>query len=116
MSILTTSEKDQLMDILRVIFRGQHSRFESVKHGFNNRTVNLVEEALNELIECNQGMKDLVTSLTGGASKIAKGWLKRVLRSFSQRLKDNRIQLDGLGCQVTTARNYGTAIYLSAAS
>jgi len=49
-------------------------------------------------------------------AKISKGWQKIVLRSFSQQLNGNRIQLDGLGCQVTTARNYGMAICLSAAS
>lgn len=115
MSILSSTEKDQIMDILRVIFRGQHSQFESVKHNFKSDTLNLVEEALTELMECNQSMKELTTSLVGGASRITKGWLKRVLRTYSRRLKEKSIQFDGLGCQVTAARNYRTAIYLSAA-
>ena len=114
MSTLTTSEKDHVMDILRVVFRGQHSRFESVKHGFTTDTLRLLEEALLELIECNQAMKELIRSVAGGVSRVSKGWLKPVLRTFSRYLKDNKIQFDGLACQVTTARNYGTAIYLSA--
>lgn len=114
MSILASSEKDQLMDILRIIFRGQHSQFESIKDNFNSDTLHLVEEALTELMECNQSMKELATSLVGGASRISKGWLKQVLRTISRRLKDEAIRFDGLGCQITVIRNYRTAIYYSA--
>ncbi|MDX1756266.1 MAG: hypothetical protein R3175_09425 [Marinobacter sp.] len=114
MSILTSSEKDQVMDILGVIFRGQHSQFESVKDNFNSDTLYLLEEALTALMECNQSMKELATGLVGGASRLTKGWLKQVLRTISRRLKDDAIQFDGLGCQVTVVRNYRTAIYYSA--
>lgn len=114
MNMLTSSEKDHLMDILSVIFRGQHTQFYSVKNNFDSRTLELVEQALSELIKCNNSLKSFVTSLIGGAALVHRGWLRNVLKRFAEHLKDNSVEFDGLACQGRVAINYKTAIFDSA--
>ncbi len=64
--MLTRQEKDDLMTVINILFDDNQLR--GLKPNLNERTAEVVEQAMEELIKCNNSMKELVTGLTMGIS------------------------------------------------
>ncbi len=111
MGSLTNEEKESLARIIQAMY-GQIS-FLSQKQRFNEKTVDAVEKALKSTANCNANMKDLITSLIGGSSLLATGWLKRALRSVERKIDSDRIKFDSFLCRVTGARNWRSEIEMT---
>ena len=109
---LATDEQDSLLEIIEVIY-GYNSEFHNLKRSFNERTVEVVETALNELIKCNASMKALVVDLIGGAASLTKGWLKFAIKSISYMLKSEGVKFNGLACRNQVAGLYANEIRMS---
>lgn len=112
---LTVEEQNDLLEIIDVVF-GYNSEFHSLKQFFNEKTVDVVEIALNELLRCNESMKLLIAELVGATAILTKGWLKRALNVTSYVLKNERVKLNGLGCRERVISLYSnevrTSVYL----
>lgn len=100
------------MTVIDILFDDNQLR--AVKKSFNERTLELVEQAMEELVKCNANMKELVTGLTMGLSVFTRGWLKQSLDKVAQALRDKRLQFDGMACRNQVAANFVRPIYLSA--
>ncbi|WP_148861867.1 hypothetical protein [Marinobacter fonticola] len=111
---MLSTEKDNLLTVIEILFDGEHSQFAALKDQFTEETAELVEQAMEELIKCNERMKSLVTGLVGGAKVFARGWLRQNLDKVSRALEDRRLQFDGMACRVQVAANFKRAIYMSA--
>ncbi|MCP5015425.1 MAG: hypothetical protein GY938_09100 [Ketobacter sp.] len=109
---LSTDEKDDLMEVIEILY-GYDSEIQNYKSGFNERTVEAVEEALAALIKCNDNMKSLIVDLLGGARFLAKGWLKKILGQFRKRLENEKIKFNGLACRSVVSGNWKSAIIIS---
>lgn len=110
--MLSRQEKDDLMTVIDILF--DDSRLRSLKPNFNERTVEAVELAMEELVKCNANMKNLVTGLLVGASVLTRGWLRQSLDKIAQALSDRRLQFDGMACRNQVAINFKREIYHSA--
>lgn len=110
--MLTMQEKNDLMTVINILFKD--NQLQALKHDFNDRTVEVVEKAMEELVKCNARMKELVTGLTLGISIFTRGWLKRSLDKVAQGLRDRRLKFDGMACRHQVAAIYQREIYLSA--
>lgn len=51
------------MTVIEILFDGEHSQFAALKDQFTEETAELVEQAMEELIRCNDRMKSLVMGL-----------------------------------------------------
>ena len=107
--MLTIEEQNDLYDVI-VASLGEDSSIRGVKAGFNELTVDQVEQVIIEQAKCNQLMKELVADLLGGSSLFAKGWLRKNLKKFSKTLKDEKVKFNGYGCLVKTKSNWKSAI------
>ena len=110
--MLARQEKDDLMTIINILFDDNQLR--SVKHNFNERTAEVVEQAMEELVKCNASMKELVTGLTTGISVFTRGWLKQSLDRIARALRDRQLQFDGMACRNQVTINFRMEIYRSA--
>jgi|TARA_R110002072_G_scaffold111564_3_gene239731 urease gamma subunit len=110
--MLTRQEKDDLMTIINILFDDNQLR--GLKHNFNERTAEVVEQAMEELVKCNASMKELVTGLTMGISVFTRGWLKQSLDRIARALRDKQLQFDGMGCRNQVTINFRMEIYRSA--
>lgn len=109
---LSAVEKEELMDIIEIAF-GPDSSIENVKSGFNDETVDAVETALNELLECNAAMKELIVNLLGGARYPARGWLKKIIGQFRRELNNNKLKFNGAACRNTAHIKWRQAIIIT---
>lgn len=109
MNRLTKEEQEALAKILEAMF-GSSVEITSSKSKFNERTVVAVENALEAVAKCNANMKDLVTSLIGGSSFIASGWLKRMLKTVERRIESDRIKFDGFACRAVGLSRWRTEV------
>lgn len=109
--MLTRQEKDDLMTVINILFDDNQLR--GLKPSLNERTAEVVEQAMEELVKCNNSMKELVTGLTMGISVFTRGWLKQSLDKIAQALRDKQLQFDGMACRHQVAANFGTEIYRS---
>lgn len=66
--MLTTAEKNDLYAII-VASLGEDAAIRANTGGFNELTVEVVEQALTEQAKCNQSMKQLVIGLLNGSSR-----------------------------------------------
>jgi hypothetical protein len=107
--MLTTEEKNDLYAII-VASLGEDSSIRAAKNGFNELTVELVEQALIEQAKCNQSMKNLVRGLLNGSSFLVKGWLRRNIQRFAKTLNDEKIRFNGYGCVAQTKATWKTSI------
>lgn len=112
MSGLSSEEKEALANIIEIIY-GHDSQLLGMKDKYTEQTVEAVEKAFEAALVCNDSMKELVTSLVGGAKMLARGWLKRVLKEVDRKLSNDKLKFDGLACRVTAARNWKSEIILS---
>lgn len=112
MSSLSQDEKESLANIIEIIY-GHDSQLLSMKNKYTEKTVEAVESAFEAALVCNDSMKELVTSLVGGAKLFAKGWLKRFLKEIDRKLSNDKLKFDGLACRVTAGRNWKSEIILS---
>lgn len=110
--MLTRQEKDDLMTVINILFDDNQLR--GLKHNFNERTAEVVEQAMEELVKCNANMKELVTGLTMGISVFTRGWFKQSLDKIAQALRDRQLQFDGMGCRNQVTANFRMEIYRSA--
>jgi|SRR5690554_232352 len=109
--MLTRQEKNDLATIVDILFNDNQLR--SLKYSFSERTVDVVEQAMEELVKCNASMKELVMGLVSGASVVARGWLRQSLDKIAQALSDKQLQFDGVACRNQVAANFRQEIYLS---
>lgn len=109
--MLSRQEREDLVAVVNILFDDNQLR--SLKHSFNERTVDVVEQAMNELVKCNASMKELLAGLVSGASIGAGGWLRRSLDKIAQALRDKQLQFDGMACRNQVAANFRQEIYLS---
>lgn len=112
MRSLTSAEQDALARIIEVLY-GYDSQIISLKKQFNVKTAEVVETAMQAMATCNDTMKKLLADLAGGGKILARGWLRKTLRAAEQKLTDEKLQLNGLGCRVSAARNWKTEIVMS---
>lgn len=110
--MLTNREKDDLYTIIASVLGDDHT-IRQYKSQFNDRTVGIVEDAVNASVKCNSNMKEFVIALLGGASLATRGWLKRSIKEFSKLLKDKGMTLNGYGCLVGTKSRWKSAIITS---
>lgn len=104
---LTRQEQEELYLIISTVL-GEDQSIRNYTYHFNDQTIEIVEEVVTTNAACNQHMKALVTDLLGAGSTMSKGWLKRLLKSSRQRIKQST--LHGYGCMVSAKRNWKTAI------
>jgi hypothetical protein len=110
--MLTIEEQDALYFLLSKTI-GEDFAVEAAKPRFNDRTVAVVEEIMNEAATCNQSMKELLIGLIGGAAMLGKGWLKRTLKEAARTLKNKKVELDGYACRVVVKSHWKRAVILS---
>jgi hypothetical protein len=109
--MLTRQEKNDLVTIVDILFNDNQLR--SLKYSFSERTVDVIEQAMEELVKCNASMKELVMGLVSGASVIGRSWLRQSLDKIAQALRDKQLQFDGMACRNQVAANFRQEIYLS---
>ncbi len=112
MSDLNGEEKEALANVIEIIY-GYDSELLGMKDRYTEQTIDAVENAFEAASRCNDSMKELVSSLVGGAKLMSKGWLKRVLHQMEEKLLSDKVKFDGLACRVTAARNWKTEIIMS---
>jgi hypothetical protein len=83
-STLSSDDRKDFLIILDIVYQGKVD-FSRQTQFFSDQTVLVVEELLQDLIECNAYLKSLVTDLVGGASYFAKGWLRKSLKTLSKK-------------------------------
>lgn len=110
--MLTREEKDDLATVISILFDDNELR--TLKHSFNERTLNTVELAMEELVKCNARMKELVTGLTMGISVFTRGWLKQSLDKIAKALRDRQLEFDGMACRNQVNINFRMEVYRSA--
>ena len=108
--MLTNEEKQYLYKFISACI-GEDLTIKQYVPLFNDNTVEVVEQMVNENIKCNARMKDLLTGLIGGAAYFTKGWLKRLLKTAKKELSD--MQLNGMGCIAFVKSRWKSAILLS---
>ncbi len=109
--MLTRQEKNDLVTIVDILFNDNQLR--SLKYSFSERTVDVIEQAMEELVKCNASMKEPVMGLVSGASVIGRSWLRQSLDKIAQALRDKQLQFDGMACRNQVAANFRQEIYLS---
>jgi len=58
-------------------------------------------------------MKALVVRVVGGAGRLAKGWIKRALKTTKRMLSREKVKFNGLACRNVAAANWKSAIIMS---
>ncbi|PCM45858.1 hypothetical protein [Marinobacter sp. ANT_B65] len=109
--MLSKSERENLYDLIVAII-GEDATVRLYKNSFNERTLDVVEDMLSADSKCNANMKKLILDLSKGGGFVAKGWLRKLLKSNNKALK--KIDLKGYGCQVSVKSRWKTAIINSA--
>ncbi|WP_415891171.1 hypothetical protein ACMXYV_07570 [Neptuniibacter sp. SY11_33] len=109
---LSREEKENLLAIIEIIY-GYDSQIKNYKSSFNAATVDVVEKALTALTKCNENMKALVVRIVGGAGRLAKGWLRKVLKATKRMLAREKVKFNGLACRNIAAANWKSAIIMS---
>lgn len=109
---LTREEKESLAVIIQAMY-GHSADLVALKPRYNERTVEAVEKALKAAGSCNDNMKTLVTSLIGGSSLVASGWLKRSLRKVERQIESDRVKFDGFACRVVGLSRWKSEIVLT---
>lgn len=107
--MLTAQEQASLYTVYAATM-GDDPLVKSRMNYFNESTADLVETAVIEVTKCNARMKALIVGLVDGKSLLAKGWLRKGLRQFGKKLKDDGVKLNGAGCQFATKANYRQVI------
>lgn len=107
--MLTTSQKDKLYRLIAHTI-GHDANLKSVKSGFNERTVAVVEEMIAANAGCNANLKELMQSLATGG-QLTKGWLKKFLGSANTLLPNKP---NGYACLVISKAKWKQAIYITA--
>lgn len=97
--MLSTEDKDALYDLITAVI-GEDASIRAARHRFNEATIGVAEVLLKESARCNAGMYELLTGLVGGASLLAKGWLRRSLKVVSRAMKESDYRLNGYACRV----------------
>lgn len=95
---LTREEKESLLLIIEIIY-GPDPTLQMQVDSFNERTVEVVEEALAVLTQCNDNIKALVSSLANAGSGLTKGWLRWSLKGMSYGLKNDHIRFNEAACR-----------------
>ncbi|KPQ30626.1 MAG: hypothetical protein HLUCCX14_00730 [Marinobacter excellens HL-55] len=108
--MLTTSEKDALY-ILIAATLGDDLSIRSRKSQFNNRTFDVVEDMIIANMDCNANLRELIVDLLGGSSMLTRGWLKQILKTSKNKIKE--MDLHGYGCLVSTKSRWKSAIVTS---
>lgn len=108
--MLSSEDKQNLYKFIAACIGDDHS-IKQYQPLFNDHTIAVVEEMVNENIKCNARMKELLKGLIGGAAHLTKGWLKKLLKTAKKELAE--IQLNGLGCLVIVKSRWKSAIMVS---
>jgi hypothetical protein len=87
--MLSRQEREDLVAVVNILFDDNQLR--GLKYSFNERTVDVVEQAIKELLKCNASMKELLAGLVSAASIGAGGWLRRSLDKIAQALRDKEL-------------------------
>lgn len=109
--MLTANEKEYLLEIIFATV-GEDQAIGNYKSGFNDETVAVVENMIEANTTCNEDMRKLAKDLIGGGSKLAKGWLKKVIKATKKKVSAS--ELRGYGCLVSTKSRWKTQIISSA--
>lgn len=110
--MLSAQEQADLYMVYAAVL-GDDPEVRGAQPSFNEKTANLIEEAVVEATKCNARMKSLVIGLLGGTSIFAKGWLRKGLRKFAKALKDEGVKLNGAGCILVTKSKWKSPIIAS---
>lgn len=105
--MMTPKEKDTLYIIISSAIGEDPTVKLYVRH-FNEQTVEVVEEMIASNRACNANMRKLVSDLAGGSSTLAKGWLRRLLKTSHKTIQ--RSDLNGYACSIATRSRWRTEI------
>ena len=83
--MLTANEKDYLLDMIFAVI-GEDQAVRNYKSGFNEETITVVEQMIEANTSCNENMRKLAKDLLGGSGTLARGWLKKVLKSAKRKV------------------------------
>lgn len=108
--MLTYKEKQRLYGVISIAI-GEDPFIKTRTGLFNEKTLEVVEKMFAESKRCNENMKNLVTDLLGGSATLAKGWLKKFLRSTKKIV--SKSELRGYGCLASVKSRWRTAIISS---
>ncbi|GGY76278.1 hypothetical protein [Marinobacter zhanjiangensis] len=109
--MLSANEKDYLLEMIFAVI-GEDQAVRNYKSGFNEETVAVVEQMIEANASCNENMRKLAKDLLGGSGTLAKGWLKKVLKSTKKKVSAS--ELRGYGCLVSTKSRWKTRIISTA--
>lgn len=110
--MLTPQEKNDLYAVIVETF-GEESSIKACKGEFNEQTIEIVERAINESVNCNRSMKELVIGLGQSSTFIMSGWLRKSMQKFLREMKGEKIRLKGYGCWAGTMSRWRSAIIAS---
>ncbi|MFL1403856.1 hypothetical protein ACJO2E_00700 [Marinobacter sp. M1N3S26] len=108
--MLTADEKDYLLEIIFATI-GEDQAIRNYKSGFNDTTVDVVEQMIEANTTCNENMRELAKDLIGAGGRLAQGWLKKVIKATKKRV--SATELRGYGCLVSTKARWKTQIISS---
>lgn len=108
--MLSREEKEYLYQIISAVI-GEDASIKAYAISFNENTVLVVEEMVEENFRCNANMKQLVCGLLGSATQLMKGWLNKLLKGTKKKL--SKSELKGYGCLVAVKAKWKNAIILS---
>lgn len=110
---LTSDEQDALLTIFQILY-GTDEIFQKYKHSFNEKTLEVAEDALQQLQRCNNQLYDLISGLLGVRAVMAKkGWLRDILKEVATALADEKNRYDLAGCRNAVAIMYRSKIITS---
>lgn len=115
MEPLSSVQQDALLLIHENMFGPNISRaLVSYSRGYNQETMALTEDLLDELRECNGRVQALLISLAGAAALATKGWLRKVLEKLAEELGRSGYTLKFSGCRNHVASYWVREIQMSA--
>lgn len=109
--MLNPEEKQYLYDIISAVIGEDHS-IKVYQPGFNERTIEIVEDMVEQNFQCNANMKELIKGLLGGAGRLSKGWLKKLIKGAKKRV--SKSELKGYSCLASVKSKWKSAIIISA--
>jgi len=103
--LLLPEEQESLLTILRVIY-GNDAQFIKNKNYFNEQTLLVTEEALQQLRLCNNQLSTLFSRLLGAGALYAKGWLREILKEVATSMSENNEIFNYIACRNVVAASY----------
>ncbi len=110
--MLTAQEKEDLYLIISSTI-GHDAAIKQRKPLYNEQTIEVTEQMVNAIANCNSNMKSLIAGLVDGPSVLAKGALRKLLRRFSRALNNDSTKIKGYACLVVAKSHWKREILVS---